>query len=57
MSKIFDVFMGRLDGWHTYRAMQNINQEELDAILKQGYRVETEHQIGSRLHEVYLVKD
>lgn len=56
MEKIFDIFIGRLDGWHTARVAQNVSAEAVSKWLEKGYRVETEHQIGVRLHEVYLVK-
>ena len=56
MSKTFDIFLGRLDGWHTVRVAQNVRAEAVAEWLKKGYRVETEHQIGVRLHEVYLIK-
>lgn len=53
--KIFDIYMGRMDGWHTHRVAQGQSQSEVSAWIAKGYRVETEHQIGVRLHEVYLV--
>lgn len=56
MNKIYDIFLGRLDGWHTSRVAQNVSADVVNEWLKKGYRVETEHQIGVRLHEVYLVK-
>lgn len=55
MNKTFDVFMGRISGWHTYRVAQSQSQEQVNAWLTKGYRVDTEHQIGLRLHEIYLV--
>lgn len=55
MDKIYDIFVGRLDGWHTYRAAQSKTAADVEAWKAKGYRVETEHQIGARLHEVYLV--
>ena len=56
MEKIFDIFIGRIDGWHTSRVAQNVNAEAVNEWKAKGYRVDTEHQIGVRLHEVYLVK-
>ena len=56
MEKIFDVFIGRIGGWHTSRVEQNVSAKVVNEWLKKGYRVETEHQIGIHLHEVYLVK-
>ena len=56
MEKTFDIFLGRLDGWHTSRVGQNVSAEAVAEWLGRGYRIETEHQIGVRLHEVYLVK-
>jgi hypothetical protein len=56
MNKIFDIFLGRLDGWHTTRIAQNVDDKTVSEWIKNGYRIETEHQIGVRLHEVYLVK-
>ena len=56
MEKTFDIFLGRLDGWHTSRVEQNVSAEAVAEWLGRGYRIETEHQIGVRLHEVYLVK-
>jgi hypothetical protein len=55
MDKKFDIFIGRIDGWHTYRAVQAATIETLNAWLAKGYRIETKHQIGWFLHEVYLV--
>jgi hypothetical protein len=52
----YDIFYGRIDGWHTYRAVQNASREMLDDLLLRGWRIETEHQIGIRLSEVYLTK-
>ena len=54
--KIYDIFLGRIDGWHTYRTVSSATQQTLDAWLAKGYRVSTEHQIGAILHEVYLIK-
>ena len=54
--KIFDIFIGRIDGWYTYRTAQSATQQALDAWLAKGYRIETEHRIGTMLHEVYLIK-
>ena len=56
MKKIFDIFIGRIDGCHTYRTAHFVTQQELDVWLAKGYRIETEHQIGTVLHEVYLIK-
>ena len=56
MEKSFDIFLGRLDGWHTFRVAQNVSAKAVAEWLGRGYRIETEHQIGVRLHEVYLVK-
>ena len=55
MDKLYHVYIGRLDGWHTYRAAQSQTQEGVSAWLARGFRIQTEHQIGVRLHEVYLV--
>ncbi|MDR0212860.1 MAG: hypothetical protein LBJ15_02510 [Comamonas sp.] len=55
MEKTFDIFMGRLGGWHTQRIAQGQAIEAVEEWKSKGYRVETEHQIGARLHEVYLV--
>lgn len=54
--KKYDIFLGRLDGWHTFRVAQNVNSSALADWIAKGYRVATEHQIGTVLHEVYLVK-
>lgn len=56
MDKVFDIFLGRLDGWHTRRVAQNATRTDVQAWLEKGYRIETEHQIGVCLHEVYLVR-
>lgn len=56
MSKVFDIFLGRLGGWHTQRVVQNGTAEQLDVWLAKGYRIQTEHQIGLRLTEVYLTR-
>ena len=55
MDKVFDIFLGRLDGWHTFRVAQAVTQTVVDEWICKGYRVDTEHQIGARLHEVYLI--
>ena len=55
MDKKFDIFIGRIDGWHTYRADQSATSETLERWLAKGYRIETEHRIGWFLHEVYLI--
>ena len=57
MGKTFDIFLGRLDGWHTFRVAQNVSDDVVNEWLNKGYRVETEHQIGTQLHEIYLVKN
>lgn len=54
--KMYDVFIGRLGGWHTYRAQTGASIEDVAAWLAKGYRIETEHQIGNVLYEVYLIK-
>lgn len=56
MEKVFDIFLGRLDGWHTTRVAQHVDEQIVKKWLEKGYKVETEHQIGTRLHEVYLIK-
>lgn len=53
---MYDIFIGRIDGWHTYRAVSSADSDTLSAWLNRGYRIATEHQIGSILREVYLVK-
>ena len=55
MDKIFDIFVGRLDGGHTIRVAAGVSASDVAAWVAQGYRVQTEHQIGARLHQVYLV--
>ena len=55
MDKKFDIFIGRIDGWHTYRADQLATSETLERWLAKGYRIETEHRIGRFITEVYLV--
>lgn len=55
-TKKFDIFIGRINGWHTYRADQWATNETLERWLAKGYRIETEHRIGRVLHEVYLIK-
>ena len=54
--KTYDIFMGRIDGWHTRRVAQGVTEDALKAWLATGYRIETEHRIGTVLHEVYLVR-
>ena len=54
MGKKFDIYIGGIDG-HNYRAVQAATIETLNAWLAKGYRIETKHQIGWFLHEVYLV--
>lgn len=54
--KIFDIFVGRCGGWHTYRAAQSQSNSSVHEWLAKGFRIETEHQIGVRLHEVYLIR-
>lgn len=55
-NKIFDVFIGRIDGWHTYRIEHNVTQDILNQWLRKGYKIQCEHRIGVFLHEVYLIK-
>jgi len=54
--KKYDIFIGRIDGWHTFRTAQNCDDNDLASWLNKGYRIATEHKIGWFLHEVYLVK-
>ena len=54
--KIFDIFLGRLDGWHTFRVAQSATADTLAHWLAKGYRIDTERRIGVTLHEVYLIK-
>jgi len=56
MNKLYDIFIGRIDGWHTYRTAQAVDDKAVADWLKQGFKISTEHQIGSVLHEIYLVK-
>ena len=56
MNKSYDILLGRLDGWHTFRIAQKVDINVLNEWLNKGYRIETEHQIGASLYEVYLVK-
>jgi len=53
--KKYDIFLGRVDGWHTRRIEQFVSHDTVKVWLDKGYRIETEHQIGTVLHEVYLV--
>ena len=53
--KIYDIFLGRLDGWHTRRVAQGVTDATLKEWIAKGFTVQTEIQIGTRLHEVYLV--
>lgn len=53
--KVYDIFLGRIDGWHTRRVAQSVTADVLHEWIAKGYKVVTEHQIGTRLHEVYLV--
>ena len=55
MEKVFDIFIGGIDDWHTYRVDHLATSETLDTWISKGYRIETKHQIGWFLHEVYLV--
>ena len=55
MEKIFDIFLGRIDGYHTVRVGQNKTATDVELWKAKGYRVQAEHQIGTRLHHVYLV--
>ena len=57
MPKVFDIFLGRLDGWHTMRVAQGVDESAVQSWLAKGYRIETEHQIGVRLTEVYLTSE
>jgi len=54
--KKYDIFLGKLDGWHTSRVAQSADCVTLEKWINRGYRIATEHQIGTVLHEVYLVK-
>jgi hypothetical protein len=53
--KSYHIFIGRIDGWHTHRVAQGVTEDTLKVWLAKGYRVETEHRIGVRLHEAYLI--
>ena len=55
MDKIFDIFIGRIDGYHTARIAQNQTADDVSAWLEKGYKIQTEHQIGTRLYQVYLI--
>ena len=55
MDKIFDIFVGRIDGYHTVRVEQNKSAADIERWKEKGFRVQTEHQIGTRLHQIYLV--
>jgi hypothetical protein len=52
----YHIFIGQIDGWHTQRVAQGVTEDALRAWLGKGYRIETIHQIGTVLHEVYLVQ-
>ncbi len=54
--KTYDIFLGRCSSWYALRVAQNASEDVLAQWLAKGYRVETEHQIGVRLHEIYLVQ-
>lgn len=56
VEKIFDIFIGRCGGWHTYRMASSQSAASVQDWLEKGYRIETEHQIGIRLNEVYLIR-
>jgi hypothetical protein len=57
-TKKFDIFIGRINHWFTYRAASMATNETLEHWLAKGYRIETEFRIGRILpwYEVYLVK-
>lgn len=55
MVKIFDIFLGRVGGYHTTRVAQNQTASDVAEWVAKGYRIQNEHQIGARLHQVYLV--
>jgi len=54
MDKKYDIYIGGIDVVN-YCAAQAATIETLNAWLAKGYRIETKHQIGWFLHEVYLV--
>lgn len=54
--KTYHIFLGRIDGWHTQRVAQGVSEATLAEWLTRGYRIETLHQIGIRLHEAYLIR-
>ena len=54
--KIFDIFLGRLDGWHASPVAHSASAETLSQWLANGYRIETEHRVGLYLYAVYLIK-
>ena len=56
MDKVFDIFIGRLDGYHTKRVVQSGTACDVAEWIKRGYKIQCEHQIGVSLYQVYLVK-
>ena len=54
--KKFDIFLGRIGGWHTCRVAHSASADTLSQWLAKGYCIETENRIGVTLHEVYLIK-
>ena len=53
--KTYDIYLGR-DNWYAVRVAQFVGQDVLEEWLAKGYRVQSEVQIGNRLHNAYLVK-
>ena len=56
MNARYDIYIGRIDGWHTFRKEQAATYDVVCKWVLKGYRIQTQQQIGTFLNEVYLVK-
>lgn len=54
--KTYDIFLGRSGSWYALRVAQAASDDVVAEWIAKGYRVHAEHQLGVRLHEIYLVK-
>lgn len=53
----FDIYMGSIRGYHTYRIETLVNNISLEKWLSRGYIIETEYKVSNSVCEVYLIKN
>lgn len=52
----YDIYMGSVRGYHTFRIETTACEESLKKWLDRGYRIERVDQISNSICEAYLIK-